>query len=280
MRKHVSLPSGKRRFRFWPVCALLAVLAAALMFPAGLSAASYDLEYTNTKTGYRAYIRDEADKLTASEEKEVMQLLQKVTEFGNAEFLSVDYNPSGSAEQFVISEYLNEFGSDSGAMFLLDMDTRMIMLRCHGAVSKIVDNSYTDTITDNVYTYASRGQYGTCVREAFSQVLTLLQGGRIAQPMKIISNALLAILLAMVIVFIIIKVSASRRQASTESLLSGGFVQQRLNNPRVVFTGQTRVYVPPVSSSGGGGGHSGGGHSGGGGGHSGGGGGSVGGHSF
>ena len=84
----------------------------------------------------------------------------------------------------------------------------------------------------------------------------------------------LAIVIAVVINYIIVRVYSSKKKASTKSLMNGLFEYRAFNNCNVIFTHQTKTYSPRESSSGGSSG------GGGGGGSSGGGGGSGGGHSF
>ena len=101
------------------------------------------------------------------------------------------------------------------------------------------------------------------------QVYTLLDGGKISQPMKYISNAILSVIIAMLINFIIVMTYAHPRKPSTRQLLNGTYTNVQVNNPSTRFVNQTRTYSPQSSGSsggghssgGGGGGHSGGGHS-------------------
>lgn len=73
------------------------------------------------------------------------------------------------------------------------MDNRNIWIHSNGGIYRIITSSYADTITDNVYQYATKRDYYGCCYEAFTEMLTLLQGNRIAQPMKYISNALFGV---------------------------------------------------------------------------------------
>ena len=57
-----------------------------------------------------------------------------------------------------------------------------------------------------MYTYASDADYYICAMKVYEQEYTLLQGRKIAQPMKYISNALLAVVIAVVINYIIVRV--------------------------------------------------------------------------
>ena len=129
------------------------------------------------------------------------------------------------------------------------------------------------TITDNVYTYAGKGDYLGCALAVFEQMNTLLTGGRIAQPMKYISNLLLSLILSLMINYLLVLLTAGSRKPSEETILGAVRIGFRMSNPSAVMTHTTRVYDPPFSSSGGGGsrgggGGGGGGFSGGGGGHS------------
>lgn len=197
-------------------------------------------------------------------------------------FNSISYN-STSTESYIKSLYREKYGSESGTIFVIDMDNRNIWIHSNGAINRTINKAYAETITDNVYTYASDADYYICAMKVYEQEYTLLQGRKIAQPMKYISNALLAIVIAVVINYIIVRVYSSKKKASTKSLMNGLFEYRAFNNCNVVFTHQTKTYSPRESSSGGSsGGGGGGGSSGGGGGSgsSGGGGGSGGGHSF
>ena len=99
-----------------------------------------------------------------------------------------------------------------------------------------------------------------------------MEGRRIAEPMKYICSALLAIIAALLINYFIVMFMSRSRKANIREILSGTYANVRVNNPGVEFTNQTKRYSPQSSGSSGGGGHSGGGGGGGshggGGGHS------------
>ena len=95
-----------------------------------------------------------------------------------------------------------------------------------------------------------------------------MEGRHIAQPMKYISNALLAIAIALLINYFVVRMLSRSRKASTSQLIDGTSYKTEIKNPRTEFVKQTKRYSPQSSSSsgGGGGGRSGGGGGGGGGG--------------
>ncbi len=229
--------------------------------------------YENPNTGYCAMIEDDANLLSEAEESELADTMLKITLYGNAAFKSIDSN-STSTENFIKSYYKDTFGTDSGTVFLIDMDNRNIWIYSDGAIYRTVTTAYANTITDNVYRYASRAEYFDCANEAFDQINTLLEGQKIRQPMKYISNALLAMILALLVNYIFVSRLAKIKSPSREAVMRGIEKKFECTKPEVVFVNQTRTYSPRSSdsggsrSSGGGSSSSSGGSSGGGGGHS------------
>lgn len=225
--------------------------------------------YTNPETGYRVVMEDTAGLLTAEEESMLAEKMQAITAWGNAAFKSISEN-STTTERYIEDYYRELFGWDSGTVFLIDMDNRNIWLKNDGQISRIVTNSYSDTITDNTYRYASRGDYYGCAQEAFAEIETLLSGNRIAQPMKYISNALLAVILALLINFCIMRLVSRNRIPGQKERLRRMKYHYSLTDTQAKYIRTTKRYDPPSSDSGGssGGGGGGGGSSGSGGGHS------------
>ena len=230
--------------------------------------------YENPDTKYQVWIEDQANLLSEKEKTDLAEEMQEITNYGNAALITIDQNPSSSSEQFIRAYYREHFQEYSGIVFLIDMDYRKIWIYSNGRIYQTITNSYANIITDNVYSYASKRQYYECASKAFRQVLTLLKGEKIAQPMKYICNIFLALVLAFLInYFIVMMYSKSRKPSRTEGL-TGIPMQYMINHPRVQLVRETKRYSPIRTSSGGSGGGRG---SGGGGGHSSGGGG---GHSF
>lgn len=237
------------------------------------------VQYENPETGYVVVVEDDAQLLTEEEVDTVASVMEEVTEFGNAVLKTIDDNGS-SAESYAREYYGSLFGSDSGALFLIDMDNRMLWLHCDGAVYRTITKAYANTITDNVYRYASDGNYTECASKVFAQITSLLKGQKIAQPMKYICNFLLAVSLALLINFWLVHVLTEVRPVSQNKLLRSAKKSFSYTKPIATFVNKRKVYSPIESGdsgssgdSGGGGGYSGGGgssggSSGGGGGHS------------
>lgn len=224
----------------------------------------HTFEYVNEHTGYCAKIEDAAELLNAEQESCLLETMQGITAYGNVIFHSTDSNYTSAAD-YARQYYYNQFRDNSGTIFLIDMNNRMIYIFSDGAVYRVITKGRANTITDNIYQYASNGDYYICAVAAFSQELTLLEGGRISQPMKYASNALLALVLALLINYYIARKSAETQKPSVDEVLTGLTAGQHILDFQVKQTYSNRVYRPGGS---GGTGSGGGGSSGGGGGHS------------
>ena len=227
----------------------------------------YGIVYESDATGYRVLIEDDAYLLDDYEKAALLNDMKPITAYGNIAFKSTSYN-SMSTSSYAADYYESVFGSQSGAVFLIDMDNREIYIYSDGSLHRTITNSTARIITDNVYTYASKEDYYSCVSTAFSQILAKLEGQRIAQPMKYITNGLFALLFSSLLNYFFVKAYSRAKKPTDEQLLEGIHTYCQVTDGQAVFTHQTRTYSPQSSGSSGGGGGGGGGHSGGGGGHS------------
>lgn len=216
---------------------------------------------------YKVILEDDADLLSPEEEAALKEDMQGISEYGNVAFKSVQVN-SSNTDAFAERYYYSTFGTESGIVFIIDMDNRNIWIESDGAIEKRIDKDYAEVITDNIYRYATEGDYYECGRQAYVQILTLLDGGRIAQPMKYICNGLLAISLALIINFLIMRAQASSRGVSMNARMDAAYHYCDLEDSKIVFLHKTKVYSPRSSGSSGGGGGGGGGGGSSGGGHS------------
>lgn len=227
--------------------------------------------YRNPDTGYHVEIHDDAVLLTEGERRSLAEAMKPITDYGSVGFFTSStggYSTESLARQ-LYSQYISGRGSgrESGTLFLIDMANRNIYIYSEGGIYRTVTKGYANTITDNIYRYASDGKYFQCAYEAFGQEQTLLEGRRISQPMKYISNIFLAVVLALLINYMLVRSLSRARKPSESQLLEGLFAQQKLNGMHARFINETKKYSPQSSSSGGHGGGGGGHRGGGGGGH-------------
>ena len=229
--------------------------------------------YTNPTTGYHAYIQDYESLLSDEEREKLVNDMAPVTAFGHVAFVSAKVragDTAGYAEEY----FLNLFGPTDGTLFLIDMYNRQIYIYSGQSVYKVITKSKANSITDNVYKYASKEDYYTCAAEVFRQMSTLLLGGTIAEPMKRICDILVGILLGLGIAYLLVLFFTDSQSLSAADIAGVAAASVAVASVhRVVTSEKRRRHVSSGSggSGGGGGGFSGGG--GGGGGFSGGGGG-------
>ncbi len=244
---------------------LFVCIVVSLVLFCGKLTVCANVVYQNDN-GFQVYISDDADLLTEQEEADLQKVMQPITEFGNVAFKTTANNAS-STEYFSEAYYKELWGRESGTIFVIDMANRYLYIYSDGAVYRTITDAYADTITDNVYTYATNQQYYQCAAKTFEQIGTVLEGGKIAQPMKYASNAFLAVIISFIILYFWVKIVSASKKPSKSELLLGMQTLQSMGAVQARFTHETKTYSPQSSSSGGGGGSSGGG-GGGGGGHS------------
>jgi uncharacterized protein len=220
---------------------------------------------------FKLIIEDEAKLFTEQDITRLQDKMTALTKYGHIALHTVPVggNNYSSTADYADAYYHEKFGTESGSVFIIDMDKRMIYIFSDGYNYTIINDGKADIITDNIYQYASREDYYTCAYTAFDQMNTLLDGGKILEPMRHISNIFVAIILGFFINFLIVSSNAKIKKASAQNVLSKCDVDVKASNITGKKTGTHRVYSPQSSGgSSGGGGGGGGGHSGGGGGHS------------
>ena len=228
----------KKNFRWVGVLAF--VIMTVLLSP--MNNVFADAVYTN-ENGYEVVIDDKADLLSEEKEAKLLQVMQLITEYGNVSFLSVEENSSIVTDIYADGYYSSLWGAESGVVFVVDVSNRMLYIHSVGNVYGSLKKSYANTITDNVYQYAAKGDYDTCAQEAYRQIYTVLEGGRIAQPMKYISNALFSFLLSFVILYVIVKLVSKAKKPSKSQLFGGLEVSQNMSNTEVHYLSEDRTYI-------------------------------------
>ena len=218
-------------------------------------------------------IDDQEDLLTDAEEQMLKIEMYEVSKYGGVAFATVSQYSDTS--KYAKNLYRSYFGTDSGFLFLIDMGRRNIWIYSDGAIYRTINKAYANTITDNVYRYASRGEYYECAYHAFEQAATLLEGGRIAMPMKHTSNLLIALVCALLLNFALLLMQRKIGHApvkETAAAMTTAAAVSIMSKRKTKSKKHLHVESDGSSgggySGGGGGGGGGGGSSGGGGGHS------------
>ena len=218
-------------------------------------------------------VMDDAGMLTAAESDKLKQDMLPVTAFYPVAFVTTNDTDHTSAESYSRRIYNQIFDSNGGVLFLIDFDTtdsdgRQLYIRVTNRSSKL-SVAKCNTITDNVYTYARDGKYYECARRAFSQITDVLDDRAVPQPMKHMSNLLIAVCLALFVVFTTANSRTRIKKPGEVYLLDKNISKSvRLEDGSRQLIKRYKQRNASYSSGGGGGGFSGGGGGGGGGGGS------------
>ena len=257
------------RFRH-AVCALVIMLLAILQVAPACAAVTE----TNSDTDYKMIIDDQAGYFSDDEIDDLIDVMTPITDYSNVAVLTTESHSYSSTSRLAEAYSDDNFGSYTNRIvFVIDRDLNEIYLDTGGKIRRTINSSRATSITDNTYVYATASygrDYYTCAYKTMEQVLTLLEGGRIAEPMRYICSALLAIIIALMLNYFIVMFYSRSRKESAKEILGGIYSDVKITNPSTAFVNQTKRYSPPSSSGGGssggggspgGGGHSGGGHS-------------------
>lgn len=245
------------------------LLILTLLLP-GFAAAETKTQQ-NEETGYSAVIDDSGLLLDAAEYDGVWASMMPITEYCNVGF----YTYTGDSREYVMNKaqaWANSVFTGTCTLFIIDMATRQLGVWSSTDIQKTLTQEKCYTITDNVFSYASRGDYASCAETAFNQMYRVLKGEKVSGPMRVISNALLAVLAAILLAYLFI---SARMEQEVKVSLPEIVTTTAAGAGAVIAAKTLSRKVRHTSSSGGGGGfHGGGGFGGGGGGGFGGGGGS------
>ena len=263
---------------------MIMVLVLALPVFAGEAAKSTDLySNKNEETGNVAVIIDSAHLLSDEEEVKLEEYLDRVTQYCHAIFLTSDTPHSSSMHEYAKS-MLEQIGRSVGLtdgrnaiIYVIDMNKRQLTIYAGETAAKTITTAISNAITDNTYTFATKGDYYAAARETFIQIFQVLEGQEIAQPMRYITAAMLALFIGFGISLLMVRSKTKRKKADERAIMDS--LESSYFEPAVNATLVSERTVVHVQSGGGGGG---GGFSGGGGGGGGGfsGGGSSGSHGF
>ena len=238
---------------------ILTFLLILALFLPGLAGAEEKTQQ-NEETGRRAVIDDSADLLDAAEADSVLASMMPITEFCHVGL----YTYSGESTEYVLNKAkawaAKTFGT-SCTLFIIDMATRQLAVWSTTDIMRTLTQAKTYTITDNVYSYASGGNYAACAESAFNQMYRALRGENVTGPMKYISNALLAMLAAILLAYLVI---SARMEQEVKVSMPEIITTTAAGAGAVIASKTLTRKVTHSSSSGGGGGFGGGGGGGGG----------------
>ena len=199
----------------------------------------------------RVYISDTAGILSDEEENRIREVMKDVSRYGNVVLICA-YTGVSDSEGYAYDYYTSLCGIEPGVVLIIDMTNRLIYMHTFDSVNEVVDRNKALVITDNVYKYASKGNYYQCVKVAFEQVFATLEGKKIAEPMRYIINGCLALVIALFANYILVSARTNKKKRSGAEIINGAKKRYYIENAslKVIHTSQIE------SSGGSSGGHS------------------------
>lgn len=204
--------------------------------------------YTNEETKFQVILEDDAELLSNLELENLKNEMIPLTKYGNVIFKTIEYNTT-TTEKYARNYYYTNFKYESGTLFLIDMDNRYIYVFSDGDNYNVITEEKALIITDNSYTYASDEEYYECASKAFSQIHTLLIGGKIEEPMRYISNLFISITLSAFFSFFLVVVNTKTRKIKNKEILDKCNISFVATNIKARKVGVTKLYEPRKSFS-------------------------------
>ncbi len=208
-----------------------------------------DLSYTNPSTGYRILVIDTLGLLTAEERKELLRDMEPITEFGNVAFWTTNEYTNNEVEQARLKRR-SLFELESGVIFAINMKVRKLTIQSYGRIYTDITVQRANSITNNVRSYATNGDYYGAASRAYQQIHAVLNGNRIAQPMKHFSNVCLALMLGLILAMqnVFRRISSFHRAPPEKMLLFPN--RPLLTHLDTDYLVTERTYSPPSNDSG------------------------------
>ena len=211
---------------------------------------------TNCKAAnenYQIIIEDDANLLSEFEEEALKEKMADLKEYGNILLKTTNISTGYySSLKYIQNYYYSKLQNKSGVAFYIDMHSRQICACATGGLDKIITSGKCDSIMDNVYSYATKGQYYRCATEVFKQMNTLLNGGKIAESMKYICNTFVSIMISMLVCCGIVSSMYKNKKASDNELIEECEVSLENTPITVTKSGTHREYSPSSSGYSGG----------------------------
>ena len=245
---------------------LLFIAITVLLFPFGQDVMNYYNESDESLVvpSNNTYCLDNAGLFTDEQLVEIEAAMGAVARSISVAVVTTNDNLNYSTENYAYRMLMDIFQGENGVVFLIDMQNRELYLYTSDS-NRTLTSAKCKTITDNVYRYARKGDYAACTVKALQQVDSVMTGIGIPQPMKHISNLLLSIVGALILVFLwanyVTKIKSPQKvyqiDKDAKKTVNVTNIQARLLSSKV-YSDISKVGGRGFSGRGGGGGHGGG----------------------
>ena len=195
-------------------------------------------------------IQDDAGLFTQDEIRQLTAVMSESLTYGHMLLVTTEDNPYYDSYTYADQIYLEKVGAKPGIIFLIDLDERVLWLSAMDGLDYTLSDYDCEIITDNVYTYASQGNYFKCAERVFSQVRDALIGKYVPKPMKYICNLLISLLLALILNAVIAMQMSKKKKPTNRSWQANMISHCKIINPTATFLRETKHYRPQQTSSG------------------------------
>lgn len=171
--------------------------------------------YENSETGYQVRIHDAAGVLNDSQREILVRKMSVVTGYGSAALVTTE-GEGAALQEHAADFYENSFSDKSGIIVCVDVQTKEVWLWSRGGIHRLVQGRYAQRVAEDASARAAEDNAYECAYEAFDKIEKLLEGAGENRPVKYISNALLALMLAFFLNYLLVD-RMSRRQEANEA---------------------------------------------------------------
>ncbi len=187
----------------------------------------------------RIVILDELGLLSEEEREQLAEEMRPITEYGSVAFWTTDKETYNEVEQARMKRR-ELFGLNSATILVINMKVRKVSIQSYGRIYETVTVERANTITNNVRNYLTRGEYYDGAAMAFRQIDRILDGGRIPQPMKYLSNASIALILSLMAMLpLAFRYASTFRRADPLALVKIGTLA--VTGANLKYRSETRV---------------------------------------
>lgn len=225
------------RYRgFFTMAVLLFII---WLFPLQVHA---EVVYEN-ENGYKAILEDNVGRLSESEQTKLIDTMKPITEYGNvALVLQSDFEYGG---YLYSQEYVDkQWGTESGTLVLIDLEDNSLYIHNSGYIRKNISDETSRKMRYPLEDYIDSGDYYTCFVQALTQIGDMLAKGKVNKPMKHITYALLALVIAMFIMYYVVNLSMKKYSVSEDEWQKSISVKQDIYNFSEHYLHETKKYVP------------------------------------
>ncbi len=144
-----------------------------------------DYRETNAETGYTLVIHDKAGLLNGDETAEVATAMREITGETNVAFITYPADGDDGTDCVVKAQIWGDavFGGQSRfTVFIIDMKTRNLGIYASAPLIGKLTSEEMNRITEDVYLFATWGQYAQCAKQTFAQIETALQDWEFTDP--------------------------------------------------------------------------------------------------